>query len=133
MKVSYRSLTPERASSVNGNGSMPTRLPVSRALPSDARPPPTKASLEADRAARLAAMSSSANQLTSERRQRLEAMLEQEKQEKEREEKERMRHSKSGGVGGFLDGERRRVYAGGMEGGLGERIRRGRGAMVGVE
>lgn len=77
-------------------------------------------------------MSTSAHELTSERRQRLETMLMQEKEEKEREDRERLRHAKNG-VGGFLDGERRRVYAGGMEGGLAERIKRGRGGMVGVE
>jgi hypothetical protein len=78
-------------------------------------------------------MTSSAQEMNLERRQRLEKMLKQETEEKEREDQERMRRSKSGGVGGFLDGERRKVYAGGMEGGLGERIRRGRGAMVGVD
>jgi len=78
-------------------------------------------------------MSSSANELTVDRRQRLEALLAKEKEEKEREEREKMERAKTGGVGGFLDGERKRVYAGGMEGGLAERIRRGRGAMVGVD
>jgi len=78
-------------------------------------------------------MSSSANELTVERRQRLEELLVKEKEEKEREEKEKMLRAKTGGVGGFLDAERKRVYAGGMEGGLAERVRRGRGAMVGVE
>lgn len=78
-------------------------------------------------------MSSSAQELTSDRRQRLEAMLEQEKEAKEREESQRLQHAKSGGIGGFLDNERRRVYAGGMEGGLAERIKRGRGGMVGVD
>jgi Pre-mRNA splicing factor len=101
--------------------------------PPDSRPTATEASVEADRAARLAAMSSSAQELTSERRQRLEAMLAQEREAKEREERQRLQHAKSGGIGGFLDGERRRVYAGGMEGGLAERIKRGRGNMVGVD
>ena len=117
---------------------LPPRETYSRPLsvsrpPSDTRTSPANTSLETDRAARLAAMSSSAHELTSERRQRLETMLVQEKEEKEREDRERMRHAKNGGVGGFLDGERRRVYAGGMEGGLAERIRRGRGGMVGVD
>ncbi|KIJ25758.1 hypothetical protein M422DRAFT_273282 [Sphaerobolus stellatus SS14] len=75
-------------------------------------------------------MTSSANELTTERRQRLEGLLAREKEEKDREDRERMERSKIGGVGGFLDGERKRVYAGGMEGGLAERIRRGRGAMI---
>lgn len=87
---------------------------------------------EDDRVARLAAMTVSAHDLELERRQRLEAMLEKEKEELERENRERLRLSKTG-VGGFLEGERRRVYAGGMEGGLAERIRRGRATLVGVD
>jgi hypothetical protein len=113
--------------------SYPRPLSDSRPHLPDTRAATSKTSLEADRATRLAAMSSSAHELTSERRQRLEAMLVQEKEEKEREERDRLRHAKSGGVGGFLDGERRKVYAGGMEGGLAERIKRGRGGMVAVD
>ncbi|KAF8581641.1 hypothetical protein K439DRAFT_204702 [Ramaria rubella] len=138
-KMPYRSRTPGADRLANGSTQVPSRethsqFPHVSRLPPDPRPPvPTNGSLETDRAARLAAMSSSAHELTSERRQRLEMMLIQEKEEQEREEKERQRHAKTGGVGGFLDGERRKVYAGGMEGGLAERIRRGRGAMVGVD
>ncbi|GJJ09698.1 hypothetical protein Clacol_003922 [Clathrus columnatus] len=92
----------------------------------------TSQTSEDDRAARLADMTASAGALEVERRQRLEAMLQKEKEELEKEDRERARLAKIG-VGGFLEGERRRVYAGGLEGGLAERIKRGRATLVGVD
>jgi hypothetical protein len=79
-----------------------------------------------ERAARLAAMTSSASTLTLERQQRLTALLAKEKAELEAEEKAR---AKSKGMGGFLDHEQKKVFGGG-EGTLEDRIRRGRGGMV---
>lgn len=78
-----------------------------------------------DRAARLAAMSSNASSLTTDRQKRLTAMLEKEKAELEAEERAR---EKSRGMGGFLSHEQKKVFGG--SGGLEERIRRGRGGMV---
>jgi len=127
-KMPYREGTPERYDDPRRTS---PREYYSRP-PAATRPTPS-ISAEEDRAARLAAMSSSAQEMNLERRQRLEMMLKQETEDKAREDQDRMYRAKSGGVGGFLDSERRKVYAGGMEGGLGERIRRGRGAMVGVD
>jgi len=76
-----------------------------------------------DRAARLAAMSSSASDLTIERQQRLAALRAREEAALEAEEKSR---AKSKGMGGFLSNEQKKVYNGGLE----ERIKRGRGGMV---
>jgi len=76
-----------------------------------------------DRAARLAAMASSASDLTTERQQRLAALRAKEEAALEAEEKSR---AKSKGMGGFLSNEQKKVYNGGLE----ERIRRGRGGMV---
>jgi hypothetical protein len=78
-----------------------------------------------DRAARLAAMSSNAVVMSTERQQRLSALLEKEKAELAVEEQAR---AKSKGMGGFLSHEQKKVFGG--SGGLEERIRRGRGGMV---
>jgi len=78
-----------------------------------------------DRAARLAAMSSNASTLAVDRQERLKAMLEKEKAELEAEERARQ---KSKGMGGFLSLESKKVFGG--EGGLEERLRRGRGGLV---
>ena len=78
-----------------------------------------------DRAARLAAMSSNATAMSSERQARLAALLEKEKAELAVEEQARAR---SKGMGGFLSHEQKKVFGG--SGGLEERIRRGRGGMV---
>jgi hypothetical protein len=72
-------------------------------------------------------MSQNAQTMNAERQERLAAMLEKEKRELEEEERER---AKSRGMGGFLSHEQKKVFGGG-EGGLGERIRRGRGGLVG--
>ena len=79
-----------------------------------------------DRAARLAAMTSGAATLGAERKERLNSLLEKEKAELEAEEKAR---AKSKGMSGYLSHEQKRVFGGG-EGGLEDRIRRGRGGMV---
>ena len=78
-----------------------------------------------DRAARLAAMTSNASAMSSERQERLAALLEKEKAELAAEEQARAR---SKGMGGFLSHEQKKVFSG--SGGLEERIRRGRGGMV---
>ncbi|KAG6911614.1 hypothetical protein DXG01_011917 [Tephrocybe rancida] len=79
-----------------------------------------------DRAARLAAMSSNATAMSTERQERLAAMLEKEKAELAADEVAR---TKSKGMGGFLSQEQKKVFGG--TGGLEERIRRGRGGLVG--
>jgi hypothetical protein len=68
-------------------------------------------------------MASSASDLTVERQQRLAAL--RAKEEAEFEEEERSR-AKSKGMGGFLSNEQKKVYNGGLE----ERIRRGKVGMV---
>ncbi|KAJ6504416.1 Pre-mRNA splicing factor-domain-containing protein [Mycena vulgaris] len=79
----------------------------------------------ADRAARLAAMSSNATSMTVERQERLALMLEKEKADLARDEEARL---KSKGTGGFLSQEQKKVFGGSI--GLEDRIRRGRGGMV---
>jgi Pre-mRNA splicing factor len=78
-----------------------------------------------ERAARLASMSSNAVTMSSERQERLAALLEKEKAELASEEHAR---AKSKGMGDFLSREQKKVFGG--SGGLEERIRRGRGGMV---
>lgn len=78
-----------------------------------------------DRAARLAAMSSNASSLATDRQERLKAMLEQEKANLEAEEQAR---AKSKGMGGFLSQESKKVFGG--TGGLEERIRRGKNGLI---
>lgn len=81
-----------------------------------------------DRAARLAAMTSNANTMQSERKQRLTELLEKEKAELAKEELERAKSAKSGGIGSFMSADYKKVYGG--EGGLEDRIRRSRGTLV---
>lgn len=71
-------------------------------------------------------MTSGAATLGVERKERLNSLLEKEKAELEAEEKAR---AKSKGMSGYLSHEQKRVFGGG-EGGLEDRIRRGRGGMV---
>jgi len=78
-----------------------------------------------DRAARLAAMTTNASAMSTERQERLSAMLEKEKAELAAEQQAR---AKSKGMGEFLSYEQKKVFGG--SGGLEERIRRGRGGMV---
>jgi hypothetical protein len=79
---------------------------------------------EADRAARLAAMTNDASTMESERQVRLKALLEKEKAELAADEAAR---AKSKGFGSFLSGEQKKVF-GGIA--LEDQIRRGRGGMV---
>ncbi|KAI0652009.1 Pre-mRNA splicing factor-domain-containing protein [Trametes meyenii] len=97
-----------------------------RMSPPPPRAPPTSkpASGADDRAARLAAMSTNASALSVERREHLTQLLEREKAELEAEETAR---SKSKGMGDFLSHEQKKVFGG--NGGLEDRIRRGRGQM----
>ncbi|KAJ7446451.1 Pre-mRNA splicing factor-domain-containing protein [Mycena galericulata] len=80
----------------------------------------------ADRAARLAAMSSNATSMSAERQERLAAMLEKEKAELARDEEARKKNK--GGMGGFISQEQKKVFGASI--GLEDRIRRGRGGMV---
>jgi len=73
-------------------------------------------------------MTSNAAQMSIERQQRLTALLEKEKAELAAEEEAR---KKSKGMGDFLSHESKKVYGG--EGGLEDRIRRGRGGMVAID
>lgn len=102
----------------------PAGPPASSARPSNGS---TKgySTAEEDRAARLAAMSSNASSLTVERKERLTELLAREKAEMELEQKVR---AKTGGMGSFLSAEQKKVFGG--EGGLEDRIRRGRGGML---
>ena len=77
-----------------------------------------------DRAAKLAAMTANASEMSVERREHLTQLLEKEKAEHEAEERAR---AKSKGMGNFLSHEQKKVFGG--SGGLEERIRRGRGQM----
>ena len=96
-----------------------------RTRPSPPLKPPTATSASEDRAARLAAMSSNAAEMSTERKDRLNALLEKEKAELEVEERAR---AKSKGMGGFLSNEQKKVFGG--HGGLEERLRRGRAGLV---
>ncbi|KAI0931695.1 hypothetical protein AcW2_000533 [Taiwanofungus camphoratus] len=116
-----RSRSPGRYDDLPPKRSRMSPPPLSRPPPSSSRPPVNSAE---DRAARLAAMSSDASSLTVERRERLTVLLAQEKAELEAEERAR---AKSKGMGGFLNHEQKKVFGG--EGGLEDRIRRGRGQM----
>ena len=71
-------------------------------------------------------MSDNATSLTDERKIRLAELLAKEKAELAAEEQ---RRAKSGGMSNFLSGEQKRVF-GGLEGGLGEHMRRGKSGMV---
>lgn len=88
-------------------------------------PPMTAQTQSADRATRLAAMSSNATEMSSERQEHLKKLLEQEKREMELEQELR---AKSKGMGGFLNQEQKKVFGG--SGDLEERLRRGRVGLV---
>ncbi|KAF9786193.1 Pre-mRNA splicing factor-domain-containing protein [Thelephora terrestris] len=107
-----------------------SQTPPRRAPPpkrSRVSPPPTTTQTqpEQDRAARLAAMSSNATEMSSERQEHLKKLLEQEKRELELEQTLR---AKSKGAGGFLNQEQKKVFGG--SGDLGDRLRRGRAGLV---
>jgi len=96
-----------------------------RMRPSPPSKPPTATNVNEDRAARLAAMSNSAAEMSADRKDRLNALLEKEKADLEAEERAR---AKSKGMGGFLSNEQKKVFGG--HGGLEERLRRGRAGLV---
>lgn len=97
--------------------------PQSRSHPADSTSKLTNNAEE--RAARLAAMQSNASTVEADRQKRLLELLAKEKAELEAENELR---SKSKGMGGFLSQEQKKVFGG--EGGLEDRIRRGRGGLV---
>jgi len=97
-----------------------------RARPSPPHKPPIAAGGASEaRAARLAAMTTNAAEMSTERKDRLNALLEKEKADLEAEERTRAR---SKGMGGFLSNEQKKVFGG--HGGLEERLRRGRAGLV---
>ena len=96
-----------------------------RIRPSPPSKPPITANVTEDRTARLAAMSNNAAEMSTERKDRLNALLEKEKAELEAEERVR---AKSKGMGGFLSHEQKKVFGG--HGGLEERLRRGRAGLI---
>ncbi|KAI9570235.1 Pre-mRNA splicing factor-domain-containing protein [Boletus coccyginus] len=97
--------------------------PQSRSHPADSISKLTNNAEE--RATRLAAMQSNASTVEADRQKRLLELLAKEKAELEAENEVR---SKSKGMGGFLSQEQKKVFGG--EGGLEDRIRRGRGSLV---
>ncbi|KAJ7751287.1 Pre-mRNA splicing factor-domain-containing protein [Mycena maculata] len=125
-----RSRSPERGAYAKRSRMSPPPPPRSRPVDPPRRNEPGPRSMAdkaaADRAARLAAMSSNANSMSAERQERLAAMLEKEKAELARDEEARARNK--GGMGGFLSQEQKKVFGGQI--GLEDRIRRGRGGMV---
>ncbi|RDB29416.1 Pre-mRNA-splicing factor CWC25 [Hypsizygus marmoreus] len=112
--------------------------PAKRMRDSRSPPPPPRRSYPApepsrrpgadaeERAARLAAMALDATVMSAERQVRLAVLLEKEKADLAAEEEAR---AKSKGMVGFLSQESKRVFGG--SGGLEERIKRGRGGLVG--
>jgi len=92
--------------------------------PPPARQPTAANQAAEDRAARLAAMSSNASSMSTERQERLTKLLEQEKLELEAEQKAR---EKSRGMTGYLSQEQKRMMG---SVGLDERIKRGRHGLV---
>jgi len=130
-----RSRSPDGRIRHDGDGSSGkrhrSRSPAVEATPYQKRPRPNPspkpiaASASEDRAARLAAMTVNAAEMSTERKDRLNALLEKEKAELEVEERAR---EKSKGMGGFLSNEQKKVFGG--HGGLEERLRRGRAGLV---
>ncbi|KZV81960.1 hypothetical protein EXIGLDRAFT_742465 [Exidia glandulosa HHB12029] len=113
----------------------PSRMAFIQGASSSRPPPPSRpapSQADADRAARLAAMSSSASDLAVEREKRLAELRAREQEELAREEAARLKSFKHGGVGSFLEKEKARALMG-SEGNLEERIRRNRGALVGID
>ncbi|KAL1732135.1 Pre-mRNA splicing factor-domain-containing protein [Schizophyllum commune] len=128
-KRSRRSPSPMRRSPSPRRGSPPRRTspPPRRAASPPRRSPPagnsSASKLDADRAARLAAMSSNANTMSKERQERLAALLEKEKAELAADEEAR---KKNQGMASFLSSDSKKAFGGSLE----DRIRRGRGGMV---
>ncbi|KAG6821404.1 hypothetical protein H0H93_014201 [Arthromyces matolae] len=98
--------------------------PPKRAYHDSHRPEPESSA--DNRAARLAAMSTNAATLSAEREVRLAELLAREKAELAADEAAR---TKSKGMAGFLSMEQKKVFGG--SGGLEDRIKRGRGGLVG--
>lgn len=73
-------------------------------------------------------MSSNASDMQEERKKRLAELLAKEKAELAKEELERSKSAKTGGIGGFMSADYKKVYSG--EGGLEDRIRRSRNTLV---
>jgi len=90
------------------------------------RPPLAASETVTSRADKLAAMLSNASEVNDERRQRLTTRLAEERAEMELENKLR---AKSEGSSAFISDQQKRVF-GGLEGGLGEYMRRGKMGMV---
>lgn len=116
-----------RSPSPVNNGAKRHRIspppPKSRPRPADSTSKPSNDAK--DRVARLAAMQSNASTMEVDRQKRLLELLAKEKAELEAENEAR---SKSRGMGEFLSHEQKKVFGG--EGGLEDRIRRGRGGLV---
>ncbi|KAL1676141.1 Pre-mRNA splicing factor-domain-containing protein [Schizophyllum commune] len=127
-KRSRRSPSPMRRPPSPRRGSPRRASPPPRRAASPPRrsPPagnPSASKLDADRAARLAAMSSNANTMSKERQERLAALLEKEKAELAADEEAR---KKNQGMASFLSSDSKKAFGGSLE----DRIRRGRGGMV---
>jgi hypothetical protein len=109
----------------------PPREPAHKRARTNPPPPPAQPQQQQrpaaadDRAARLAAMSRDAGTADVERRARLAALLAREKAEAQTEQATR---AKSGGMGSFLSHESKKVFGG--QGGLEDRLRRGRAGLV---
>ena len=112
----------------------PAMHPARAAMLANNGPPrtgPSQADRDAERAAKLAAMSSAAQDVAVEREERLTSLMAREKEEQARDAAARARTARHG-VGSFLDKERSRALTG-SEGNLGERIRRNRGGLVSMD
>ena len=123
----HRSRSPPRNQQnghrLNHSKSFPANRPLPRRnTSSPEEEPKNKAE---DKAAKLAAMMSDANDLENQRATRLAALEEQERVRREVEDKARERSSKYGGKGDFVHSLNRK--AGEMD--IGERIKRGRGGL----
>ena len=105
--------------------SPPRRAPPPKRSRVSPPPPMAQSQPAEDRAARLAAMSSNASEMSVERQEHLKKLLEQEKRELELDQELR---AKSKGMGGFLNQEQKKVFGG--SGDLEERLRRGRAGLV---
>ena len=90
-------------------------------------PSTSSSSREAERAARLVAMSANAEEMLAERNVRLAQREEEERKIREKEEEERRQNAKDGVKGGsFLDSQHKKV----MASNLGDRMREGRRGLV---
>ncbi|KAL2037945.1 hypothetical protein N7G274_009420 [Stereocaulon virgatum] len=123
----YRSRLPSRNQTdghrLNHSKSFPASRPQPRRNTSSPEEESTKRTK--DKAAKLAAMMSDANDLENQRATRLAALEEQERIRREAEDKARERSSKYGGKGDFVHTLNRK--AGEMD--IGEKIKRGRGGL----